>query len=183
MVHIKTIKQWIHEMGQEHEMALQNLHEHLGVQLFHYIKARVENREAAEDIYQEVLSAAWNNARDYREEASPLTWLYAIVRHKVADHLRHREKERQKKTFLKGESIAPPPGVESMDLRHALLRLKPDTREAIYLIYYVGLTYNEAGELLQLSPGTVKSRVYYGRQKLYEMLVEGGLDIGNNTLQ
>ena len=62
-----------------------------GDRLFRYALLRTGNREIAEDLVQETFLAAVNGLKDFRGESSPMTWLSAILRRKIADHFRRRE--------------------------------------------------------------------------------------------
>lgn len=63
--------------------------------VYGYIACRLApDLAAAADITQEVFLAAVKGWKGYRRDGSPLTWLRAIARHKVADHLRDRPARR-----------------------------------------------------------------------------------------
>ena len=66
--------------------------EQFGDRLFRYAILRTGNREIAEDLLQETFLAAVNGLKEFRREASPMTWLSAILRRKIADHFRRRER-------------------------------------------------------------------------------------------
>lgn len=59
-----------------------------GDHLFRYAMFRLRDREAAEDAVQETLLAAMQSQGQYQRRSSERTWLIAILRHKIVDHLR-----------------------------------------------------------------------------------------------
>ncbi len=61
-----------------------------GDALFRYALRNTGEREAAEDLVQETLLAAWQGRASFRGASSERTWLMAILRHKVNDHLRQQ---------------------------------------------------------------------------------------------
>lgn len=68
------------------------LDEH-GDVLFRFAKVRVGRSDAAEDLVQETLLAALRGQQQFRGEADERTWLLAILKRKVVDHLRRRQRE------------------------------------------------------------------------------------------
>jgi RNA polymerase sigma-70 factor (ECF subfamily) len=58
-------------------------------------------------------------------------------------------------------------------LRRALSRLSREHREVIDLVYYHEKSVDEVAQILSVPPGTVKTRMFYARKKLAE-LVDGG---------
>jgi RNA polymerase sigma-70 factor, ECF subfamily len=58
-------------------------------------------------------------------------------------------------------------------LRRALIRLSPQHREVIDLVYYYEKSVDEVAHILDVPPATVKTRMFYARKKLAE-LVNGG---------
>jgi RNA polymerase sigma-70 factor (ECF subfamily) len=55
-------------------------------------------------------------------------------------------------------------------LRRALIRLSPEHREVIDLVYYHEKSVDEVAHILDLPPATVKTRMFYARKKLAELL-------------
>src|ERR1043165_4614142 len=66
-----------------------------GDYLFSHALARVGNREAAEDLVQETFVAGWKSRSKYAGRASERTWLFRILRNKIADYFRSLSKESQ----------------------------------------------------------------------------------------
>ncbi|RJP16580.1 MAG: sigma-70 family RNA polymerase sigma factor [Candidatus Abyssobacteria bacterium SURF_5] len=70
-----------------------SLLEEYGDYLFRYALVRVRNRDVAEDMVQETLLAAVRGKEQYRGQASVRTWLVGIVKHKILDYFRKRQRE------------------------------------------------------------------------------------------
>ena len=62
--------------------------EEYGDLLFRFALARVRQREAAEDLVQEALLAAWQSRNRFEGRSAPKTWLLSILKHKIVDYLR-----------------------------------------------------------------------------------------------
>jgi len=63
-------------------------------------------------------------------------------------------------------------------LRHSLPRLSPQHGEVIDLVYYHGKSVKEVAEIVGINESTVKTRMFYARKKLSELLKEQGIDRG-----
>ncbi|BBM85694.1 sigma-70 family RNA polymerase sigma factor [Candidatus Uabimicrobium amorphum] len=69
-----------------------------GDQLLKYTVARVRHREAAEEIVQETFLAGLKAQKNFSGRSSEKTWLFGILKHKIIDHYRKKEKEQQVST-------------------------------------------------------------------------------------
>jgi RNA polymerase sigma-70 factor (ECF subfamily) len=63
-------------------------------------------------------------------------------------------------------------------LRQCLARLSADHREIIDLVYYHEKSVEEVAEIVGIPEATVKTRMFYARKKLSELLKEQGIDRG-----
>lgn len=61
--------------------------------MFAYTMSRISNTTVAEDIVQNVFLAALESYAKFEKKASPKTWLFSILKHKIADHYRQRYKQ------------------------------------------------------------------------------------------
>lgn len=126
----------------------------------------------AEDVAHEVFIIAFRKLDTFREGGSLGAWLFGITRRVVANARRRAAIRR----MVRLEQIAEPsdPGMRAdeevatrwrraMVLR-ALDRVKPVHREVIVLVDFEDRTTAEAAELLEVSVGTVYSRLHYGRK-------------------
>jgi RNA polymerase sigma-70 factor (ECF subfamily) len=59
-----------------------------GNRLFAYALLRVKNNQVAEDLVQDTFLSAVKNVESFEGRSSPYTWLYAILKNKIIDHLR-----------------------------------------------------------------------------------------------
>ena len=138
--------------------------------LYGFIRKRVD--EQAEDVYQETLLSAWQALPGFQQNASIKTWLYAIAGYKCADALRKHMRQPQMEEM---DERAASPGFEEgtlarMDIRDALDALGAEDQQLLYLVYHEGFTQKEAGVILGIPEGTVKSRLYRLRGILQQAL-------------
>ena len=145
------------------------------------------NREAAEDVVQDVLLQIWKKAPTYhasRGKAS--TWLITLARNKSIDRLRSIQRraklqetvEQQEKSALQfddrdslQEALRNERGAV---LREALDKLNSEQRESIQLAFFEQLPYPAVAQRLGVRLATIKARIRRGLMKLRE-LVQGTL--------
>jgi RNA polymerase sigma-70 factor (ECF subfamily) len=154
-----------------------------------------ENTEEARDLTQETFLRAFQNIEHFRGEADLRTWIYRIAINQARNRWRWWRRRRRDVTISldvandqrnkplvstlrseRGET----PEQETLArerervLRTALMGLRRVYREAVILRDIEGLTYEEVAAALQISVGTVKSRLARGRKELRSKL-EGSL--------
>lgn len=66
-----------------------------GDYLFSYALGRLHDRELARDLIQDTLLAACRGIQGFEGKSSPRTWLVSILKHKIADHVRHQVRTEQ----------------------------------------------------------------------------------------
>ncbi len=141
------------------------------------------NAEDAQDCAQEALLRAYRAFDSFRGQASPKTWLYRIAYNACLDFLRRRKDtasldELRESGFDPADSRMPQPGdrLERQELRrqiqYALTQLSEDQRAVIVLRDFQQLPYDEIAGILEVSEGTVKSRLSRAREKMKNILMQ-----------
>lgn len=151
------------------------LYDRYGRIVFSVALRMVGDRGVAEEITQDVFVASWRSAARYRpEQGSLVTWLLAITHHRAVDELRsRRQKARARESTLAPETIsgaATDPALEAhllqAEVRAALADLPPAQRQVIELLYFGGLTRQEAADHLRAPLGTIHTRLRLGMARL-----------------
>ena len=118
--------------------------------------------------------------RRYDSSRPFVSWLLAITRNAAIDLLRRRKTRKEVGAEDEVISRAAPSGPDA-DAREAVevaLKALPDEfREALWLCDGMGLTYQEASEVMGCETGTVGSRVARGRKLLREQFVRAGHEV------
>lgn len=153
---------------------------------------RYTNNEAdAMDISQEVFLRVYRSLPSFKGESAVTTWVYRITVNTAIDMTRKRarrretsltvysdEDEESKPRDLTDERYAPEQEYEKTELRErvasAIAALPEDYRQIVILRDVNGLRYDEIAEILSVSEGTVKSRLFRARDKLRSLLQESG---------
>jgi RNA polymerase sigma-70 factor (ECF subfamily) len=136
----------------------------------------VGNENDAWDIAQEGFLKAWRSIHRFEGRSSFYTWLYSITVNLTMDSLRRKGRREEVELSDTIPSFLSGPGVnyECTEIRKrldaALAKLSPEHRAVVLLKEVEDLQYHEIADVLNLSMGTVMSRLFYARKKLQSML-------------
>jgi len=133
------------------------------------------NSDLVDDIAQEVFITIYKNLKNFRFESQFTTWIYRITINKCKDHLR---KKNIRKIFLPLKDDDEGPVFENVKddseikqiVRNAISKLPDKLRIPIVLKDLEGFSYQEIAESIQCEIGTVKSRIFRGREALKKIL-------------
>lgn len=150
-----------------------------------FIRKRVTDEAAVEDLSQEVFIRMQRGLGGLKDHSRLLPWIYRIARHAIIDYYRMQDKQPERPVGLAGDletlysaSLSVRSSEDSGQLRKELAgclrpmieRLSEDYRQAVTLVDLEGLAQHEAAARLGLSVSGMKSRVQRGRRQLREML-------------
>ncbi len=134
--------------------------------LVKYLLKVTMNPDAAEELAQETMAKSLEKIHLFNGKSKFSTWLISISTNLFIDQHRKRKREiawrEQETDGRKLKWHMDSRREEWSDALSALSRLSSEMRAAIILKHYYGYSYDEIGEMLRVSPGTVKSRVHNG---------------------
>ena len=155
------------------------------VRVFRFVLRLVRDEATAEDLISEVFLDVWRQASRFEGRAAVSTWLLAIARFKALSALRRKpEQELDDETAETIEDTADTPEVvlekkdKSAIIRKCLTSLSAEHREIIDLVYYHEKSVEEVAEIVGIPENTVKTRMFYARKKLAELLKAQGIERG-----
>ena len=145
------------------------LYERHGLAVRLYVRRRVGSQNA-DDLAAEVFARAFGARERFRaEHDSALPWLLGIATHVVAGH-RRTEKRRlaalQRLTGHREQAIEHQDALPAAELVRELRRLAAPDRDALLLVVWGELSYEEAATALGVPIGTVSSRITRARRQL-----------------
>lgn len=173
--------------------AFEALIRHFHGPLFRLLCQMLGNPADAADTAQEVFLKAFRGIHGFRQGSSLKTWLYRIAIREALNQRRWWRRHQSKETSYEADGMCKealgatdePNPFEAcatretqMAVRRALARLPEVFRGAVVLRDLEGLAYEEIAEVLEISIGTVKSRILRGRRTLKELLEA---ELGNAT--
>jgi RNA polymerase sigma-70 factor (ECF subfamily) len=147
--------------------------------VYRWLLRFVGNETVAEDLLSDVFFDVWQQAGRFEGRAALTTWLLSIARFKALS-ARRRRTEAQFDEIIEATvaDCADDPEItlqkKSRDqlLRKALTNLSTDHRKIIDLVYYHEKTVEECALILGIPAATVKTRMFYARKKLAELVRE-----------
>lgn len=140
--------------------------------LFGLICKIVGNKEAGEELLQDVFVKVWHNIDKYAPEKGTLfTWLLNVARNTCIDYLRSKQHKINKQTDPHKEYDNAAAGfvhynAENTELRGIARRLDVKYRQIIDMVYFWGYSQEEVSKMLNMPLGTVKTRCRNGLQEL-----------------
>ncbi len=147
--------------------------------LYNVAYRMVHDREDARDLAQGAFVKAYEKLGSYDPAYQFFSWIYRIL---VNDTLNFLKRNRPYQSLEPAWDAAAPGGpreeLETRELsrtvRAALMSLSVDYREVVVLRHFAELSYGEMSVALAIPEKTVKSRLYTARQRLAEILGDGG---------
>jgi RNA polymerase sigma-70 factor (ECF subfamily) len=150
--------------------------------LFAFLVKMVRDRELAEEVLSETMLDIWRQAGRFEGKSSVTTWLFSIGHHKAVSRLRRmREVALDEEVAANIEDSGPTPDMQASDkdmsrlLARLIECLSLDHREILQLAYYQEFSVQEIAEVLDLPENTVKTRMFYARQRLKALLEQAGV--------
>ncbi len=155
--------------------------------------AMLNNEADAYDVAQTSFLKAFHSLRYFKGQSSFYTWLYSIALNQARNFLRKRKRERDNSYSLDNDENGDPleKNVDLSDtnraadpvrqaniaelrqkLQRAISQLSPAHQEVINLCDIQGLSYPEISKIINISEGTLRSRLHYARRQLQGLLAE-----------
>ena len=149
------------------------------------------DREEALDVSQEVFLTIYRKMNHFRGESSLKTWIYRIAVNRAANRCRWWSRLRRRGTIsldehlsaessrsvaetIESQTKSPEQSLlieeERAQIERSLLGLPVQQRIAVVMRDIEGLSYEEIAETMEVSLGTVKSRIARGREELKRRL-------------
>ncbi len=144
----------------------------------------VKERQLAEDIAQEAFIKSYKSIDSFREESSFYTWVYRIAVNTAKNYLVSAKRRdevvisdlSEDDSFYpeKSDVDSPQDLLKASELRdlifETLSALGEETRTALSLREFDGLSYEQISEIVQCPVGTVRSRIFRGREMIEDVV-------------
>ena len=153
--------------------ALTELVRHWHEPLWRYVRRMLGTPGPADDVSQEAWANALRALPGLREPERFAPWLFTIARRSVINHLRekYRHVDDTGTDHVEDEVDEV---LNRVRLTEGLNELPLPEREVLILYYLEDLALEECAQVLEIPPGTVKSRLFRARRLLRERLMENG---------
>jgi len=167
------------------KLAMQVLFARHQVRVYRFVLRLVRDQSVAEELVGEVFLDVWRQAGRFEARSTASTWLLAIARYKALSALRRRtdqELDDDKAATIEDPGDSPEVAVLKKNkgdvLRQCLTALTPEHREIVDLVYYHEKSVEEVAQIVGIGENTVKTRMFYARKRLSELLKAAGIDRG-----
>ena len=158
-------------------------------ELFGYLRRYLGNAEAAEDVFQQTFLQVHLKCEQFEPGRPVRPWLYTVATNQAIDFQRRNRRHRMvsldrqlggnanRETgawveMIESQELGPDEDAELHEMRNrvrcAVDSLPEQVRQVVMLVYFQGLKYREAADVLDIPVGTVKSRLHAAIGKLHE---------------
>ncbi|MEX1223591.1 MAG: sigma-70 family RNA polymerase sigma factor [Pirellulales bacterium] len=165
-------------------------------ELFSYLRRYLNDAEMAEDAFQGTFLQVHLKGDQFQEDRKFRPWLYTIATNQAIDLQRRNKRHRMlsldtggRKSssedvtslidIMTSEEPGPRKQLEGQErsewVQSAVADLPEPFRQVVTLVYYQGMKYREAADVLDIPVGTVKSRLHTALLKLNEAWQESGV--------
>ena len=151
--------------------ALAELYRRYHARLFKFVYRFTRSHSESDELVNDIMLIVWNSAGSFRAESKVSTWIFGIA-------YRQALKRMSRKQLVVVHEIDPADvadrsanKLEQEDwIRQAIDALPAAQRLALYLVFYLGLSYEEVAEVTDCPVNTVKTRMFHARKKMKELL-------------
>ena len=159
------------------QLAMRTLFARHRLAIYRWLLRLVGDETLADDLLSDVFLDVWRKAASFERRSSVSTWLLAIARHKALSARRRRtdvELNAELASTVADPADNPELVLQKKNreelLRHSLARLSPEHGEVIDLTYYHGKSIKEIADIIGINEATVKSRTFYARKRLAQLV-------------
>jgi len=163
--------------------AFAELYRRLQRPLYGYLMKLVREREMVEDVLNETMLEVWRQAARYEGRASVNTWVFSIAHHRAVSRLRKKREsalDEEAAAAIEDEAPTPDENAVTSDMNRLIAALMEqlsfEHREILHLAYYQEFSVQEIADALDLPANTVKTRMFYARQRLKVLLEKSGIE-------
>jgi RNA polymerase sigma-70 factor, ECF subfamily len=171
-------------ISQGDRQAMQVLFARHNVRIYRFALRFVNDEGTAEDLVSEVFLEVWRQAEKFEARCQVSTWLLAIARNKALSILRRKTTEEMDEDvaeFIEDTSDNPEVVMQKRQRTEIMLdcikQLSPAHREIIDLVYYHEKTIEEVAKIIDIPLNTVKTRMFYARKRIAELMVAKGVEL------
>jgi RNA polymerase sigma-70 factor (ECF subfamily) len=157
-------------------------------ELYAYLRRYTGDAELAADVFQNTCLAVFRKIKHYQPGRAARPWLYTITTNQAIDAMRQRSRQRENRgqdraTVELARALAETASANSTtrdpadtaalteaqaQVRDAVAALPETLRQVVLLIYFQGMKYQDAADILNVPLGTVKSRLHAAHARLFQ---------------
>jgi RNA polymerase sigma-70 factor (ECF subfamily) len=166
-------------------LAFRALYARHNVRVFRFLLRFIKDEGRAEDLIGEVFLDVWRQADRFEARSSVSTWILGMARFKALSSLRkttEAELDDEQAAAIADDADTPETVSQKLDkakaIRRCIDQLSTEHREIVDLVYYQEKSISEVAEIVGIPENTVKTRMFYARKRLQELMQSAGVDRG-----
>ena len=159
------------------EGAFESLYREYYPRLYEFIVRILGKPDGVEETINDTMLVVWNKAHEFRGRSKVSTWIFGIAYKKALKRLKadKRTAEREIQRDVEQEDTRDPADVISHrrmaeHIRTAVGGLPPAQRSIVHLAFFYGYSYSEIAQIVGCPVNTVKTRMFYARERLRPVL-------------
>lgn len=167
----------IHAIARRDKRALADLYAKYASGLQAFLCAKLDDSALAEEIVQDVMLAVWQYAHQFEGRSSVKTWLLTIAHNRAVNAIRKKRLPIIQLSDAFDVPSSEPTATQTMEkvdmearVQRAIQQLPAGYREVLTLTFYHQLSGQEIADVLDISLGTVKSRLFRAKEQLKQRL-------------
>jgi len=173
----------LEEIASGDREAFKVIYERYVRQIFSFVYKITKDNKLTEEVVNDVMFEVWKSANSFKGNSAVSSWIFGIAHNKAMNELRKKRPEAldpEEFSRLAGsednaeEIIVKKDRSERMNM--ALNELTPEHRTVLELTFYNGMSYQEIAEIVECPVNTVKTRMFYAKEKLKESLNRHGIN-------
>ncbi|WP_290797259.1 RNA polymerase sigma factor [Flavihumibacter sp. UBA7668] len=172
-------KELVSQLSTGSEWAFEQLYHHYSPGLASKLLRITKSEQYTGDILQEVFLKIWNGRENLEPDKSFPAYLNTIAEHLAIDYFRKAARDRQLMASIKNAAIAAYDSIEeslyrkeNAELLHSLIKsLPPQRRQVFHLVKIEGRSYDEVGQLLNVSSSTISDHIVKATKQIRERLL------------
>jgi len=173
-------KALIAAVARKDHAAFRELYDMTYAKVHFFLKGMLSDPSMAEDVLVDTYTTVWLKASTFRGKSRGLTWIIGISRNLGYKALRKRRQHRSLDEVVDRLANGRQNNAERLSRKHLLARalkeLPAKHREVLDLVFFHGMTYPEVAQVLKVPVNTVKSRVFYAKDRLLKALGRMGIE-------
>ncbi len=169
----------IKKIARRDENAFRELYESTSKKVYHYLLGMLKDPRKAEDIMVDTYTEVWRSAGKFRGDSRVSTWIIGIARHLA---LKEFSRKKISTNSIDDHIYRLPAKDVTLDtmmnkdlLRKAMENLSLAHKEVLDFVFYHEMSYKEIADILEIPVNTVKTRVYYAKENLKQILERMGI--------
>jgi RNA polymerase sigma-70 factor (ECF subfamily) len=155
----------------EDRAALSDLYRIYQPRLFKFVFRLTHSYSAADELANDIMLIVWRKAATFRGDSKVSTWIFGIAYRQTMRRVSRKTLPVSSNTNIDSLATSNEGEIEREDwVRQGLLDLPPVQQLTVLLVFYLGLSYEEAAEVSECPVNTVKTRMFHARKKLRKLL-------------